>query len=201
MHQADREQLHHFARVVLVGTDVARRVGLLVLDVAEIDAHRRMQGHVFDQRAVVAEGVAAEHVVPARERPGLVGQRAVLARDDEDLAQRERDALAQLIGRQRKAATRVGRADGVDGPDLDPGRIGDVVVAFGLRRQGFDPVEVGHLQRNWLRELFCQPRIDAERAQARDVGRRRSEGGACEETRRGLVALRRIAAPLETVGE
>ena len=57
-HEPDREQLHQLARVVLVGTDVARGVGLLVAEHRQVHAHRRMQRHVLHQLAEVAEGVA-----------------------------------------------------------------------------------------------------------------------------------------------
>ena len=67
--QPDGEELHHFAGVVLVRRlrELAGRVEalLVVADVRQVDAHHRVQRHVLQQLAEVAEGVAGQHVVVA----------------------------------------------------------------------------------------------------------------------------------------
>ena len=68
LEQPDREQLHELARIVLVGPDVACGVGLAVAEHRQVDAHGRVQRHVLQQLAEVAEGIRRERVVVARRR-------------------------------------------------------------------------------------------------------------------------------------
>ena len=94
--QADREELHELARVVLVGADIELRVRLPVPQHREIDAHHRVQRDLLDQLAEIAEGVARERVVVVREADRIpVGERDL--RGDQDLRQRPCHALAQLV--------------------------------------------------------------------------------------------------------
>ena len=78
--QTDREQLHHLARVVLVGHAARRGVLLLVVQVREVHAHHRMQRDVLQQVAEVAECAARERVqVPGH--AARVDRHAVVAID------------------------------------------------------------------------------------------------------------------------
>ena len=97
--EADREELHHLAREVLVGHAAGHRIGLLVAQVREVDAHHRAGRDRLEQRAVVAERVLAEQVHVIGQPVGGRGDRAALGRNDDDLRQRELHALAQLVRR------------------------------------------------------------------------------------------------------
>ncbi len=90
-HGADGEQLQHLAGIVLV-----RHLAAAAQHV-EVDAHRRMQGHILQEVAEVAESVPAEHVeIAGCGRPGVLD--AVIGdRDHHELQQRIRYALAQLV--------------------------------------------------------------------------------------------------------
>ncbi|MBK8741261.1 MAG: hypothetical protein IPM02_17850 [Betaproteobacteria bacterium] len=95
LHQPDREQLHDFARVVFVRLEARGRVLLVITQHVEVVTHRRMQRQVLEQRPVIAEGVAVEHVHPRRQRPGVLVRRDI--GHDHDLGERERDPRAQLV--------------------------------------------------------------------------------------------------------
>ena len=115
--EADREELHELARVVLVGPDVARRVRLLIAEHREVHAHHRMQRHVLDQRAEIAEGVCARACRSSR-RARTDSRRRADLRDHHDLRERERDALAQLV----VAVQRVLEPD-VEALHVEPGHV------------------------------------------------------------------------------
>ena len=99
--QADGEELHHFARVVLIG--IGGGVALVVAQHGEELAHHGIEGHILEQLAEVSEGVGAQHVVVVglAARHALNG-RGVVAGDDEHLRERVLDALAQLVGRGQR---------------------------------------------------------------------------------------------------
>ena len=59
--EADGEELHHFARIVFVG--IGGGVAFVVAEHGEELTHHRAQSHILQQRAEVAEGIVAEHVV------------------------------------------------------------------------------------------------------------------------------------------
>ena len=59
--EADGEELHDFARVVLVG--IGGGVAFVVAEHGEHLAHHRVEGHVLKQCAEVAEGILAQQVV------------------------------------------------------------------------------------------------------------------------------------------
>ena len=132
LYQPDREQLHELAGVILVGADVARRVGLPVAEHVEERAHRRVQGHVFHQLAEVTERSAGEQVVIIRGRKRHLEQFAVL-RHNHDLRKREGNALAQLIGRAHRM--------------LEPDVLARVVEHPGTLRDGVFGLHGGQLQR------------------------------------------------------
>ena len=165
--QADREELHHLARVVLVGNAGAGL--LLVAQPREVQAHHRMQRNVLDQLPVVAEGVAGQRVVVGRDAARRVGHRAVVERDHEDLRQREAHALAQLV---------------LAGRGLLPPRLVELVLAGGLagghqrgshRVVGLSVLDLGR------RELLVEPGGVADAHQAVDVRLRGAEGGLLKE--------------------
>jgi hypothetical protein len=93
--QADGEQLQQFAREVLVGAATGRR--LVAVGQVQVLAHLRTDGHLAQQRAVVAEGVAAQQLQVGRRLLGVV---VLVHRDHDDLAQRVGHPLAQLVGRR-----------------------------------------------------------------------------------------------------
>ena len=89
-----------------------RGVRLLISEVTEVDAHRRVQRDGLEQIAVIAERVLLEEVVEIRhadllhrERLGPVGQ-------DENLAERKGHALPQRIGQhcRRRVGPQLRRA-------------------------------------------------------------------------------------------
>ena len=177
--EPDREQLHELAGVILVGPDVARRVGLPVAEHVEERSHRRVQGDVFDQLAEVTERAAGEQVVVVRGRKRHLEQLAVL-RDDHDLRKREGDALAQLIGSAHRM--------------LEPDVLARVVQQPGTLRDGVFGLHHGQLQRRRDRHLFVDPACIGlarvtERDQPVDLRARRAERRLVQEAE-GLTACR-----------
>ncbi len=65
---ADREELHHLPRVVLVRRDRSCGVRLVVVDHVEVMAHCRIERQVPEDRPVVREGVRKEQVQVRRHR-------------------------------------------------------------------------------------------------------------------------------------
>ena len=103
--EADREELHDLARVVLVGEDLDA-VPLLVVrvrlvaPVREVAPHQRVVRHLAQHVAERAERVADENVVVVRPDLLLVPPRlGALLAEHEDLRERPRDALPQLVVR------------------------------------------------------------------------------------------------------
>ena len=95
LHQTDREELHDLARIILVGGDGA--ASFLVLKMAEVDAHERAVGHLFQHGPVGSEGVRREHVPVGCGAVVIVVYGCVVLRDDDDLGKGESHALAQLV--------------------------------------------------------------------------------------------------------
>ncbi|OPZ09688.1 MAG: hypothetical protein BWZ07_02961 [Alphaproteobacteria bacterium ADurb.BinA280] len=93
LHQSNRKQLQHFACVVLVRHAPGRRVFLVVAEHVEVIAHRWLQGHISQQRAIVAKRVLVERVHPEGECVGVLIRGDV--RYHHDLGQGECDAGAQ----------------------------------------------------------------------------------------------------------
>jgi hypothetical protein len=91
---ADREELKDLAGVVFVRRDVRRRRRGVVVDHVEVAAHRRVQGQVVEDLPIVLEGVVQEHVQVRRH---LAGLRDLEPRNNEDLVEREGDALTELV--------------------------------------------------------------------------------------------------------
>jgi hypothetical protein len=137
-------------------------------------AHRGMQRHRFEQIAVVAEGVAREGVVVVPQREGLEHEGGVAVRHHLHLRQRERDALAQLVIVGERGVAGIGQLRGMDEVGLKPRLL---VHALGLA----DPLQIRQLQRSRRGELFLQPRLDAELAQARNVLRAAAIGRLIEQ--------------------
>ncbi len=175
LHEPDREELHQLARIVLVGSDVGRGIGLLVAEHAQVDAHRGMQRDGFDQLAVIAKPPRREQIVVGGQRIRLVAERADL-RHDHDLRQRERDALAQLVG----------AGHGVAEPDVDA--IAVQVLDVLRHRQR---LYMRQLERRGAQELLVDPRFVAERNDAVRFGLRGAHRGLVEEPERvGLADAR-----------
>ncbi len=177
--EADREKLHHFARVVLVGHPVARRILLLVAQVREVQAHHRMKRDVLEQLAIVSESVPAEHVEIGSDAAPELGDGRVLQRHHEDLRQRERHSPAQLV------LTRGG---------LPPERVHHVAVVQVLaggeaRAHGVD-VRLVRAARH--EELVLQPGAVAVGPNLVDLGLGRTERGLIEEARRVRGGRQRI---------
>ena len=168
--QADREQLHHLARIVFVGLAAGGRVALVVVQKAQVSAHRGRLRDEGEQVAVVAEGVGFEPVEKRARREAAIGQHDSVQRDHEDLAQRQRDPLAQHIGaRDQLAPHRARDARAVDAGEV--GRRGLVVV-------GAHPVDMALAARQ--RVLLIDPALHAERANVLDVGCCSTEGRLAE---------------------
>ena len=97
--QADGKQLHDLPGVILIRVGIELRVGLGVVDVAEVDTHGRVQGHRPQQVTEIAEGMGQQGVLVVAEGVGKGRQRIVLVRYHQDFAEREGDPLAQHIRR------------------------------------------------------------------------------------------------------
>ncbi len=169
--ETDGEELHHLARVVLVGHAIARRVLLAVAQVRQVEAHHRMERDLIEELAVVAEGVPAEHVEIGSDAALELGDGRVLERDHEDLRQRERDTPAQLILARR---------------GFPPERIHHVAVVEALtggeaRAHGVDVCLVRAARHE---ELILEPGAVAVRFDFVDLGFGRAERGLIEEARR-----------------
>ena len=94
--EADGEQLHDLAGVVLVG--IGGGVAFVVAEHVEELTHHRAQGHVLKELAEVAEGVLAQHVVVTGFAAGhALDGRGVVAGDDEQLAQGVLHSFPQLV--------------------------------------------------------------------------------------------------------
>ena len=95
--QADGEKLHDLARVIFIGHHFAVFVRFLVLQIGEIDRHRRAVGDVFKRLAKVAEGAGGHDVHIIGHGDGPVLKLRVVIGSDQDLRQCETNALAQLV--------------------------------------------------------------------------------------------------------
>ena len=60
--QAEREQLHQFARVILVGLRAGRGVGLAVAQERQERSHRRIRRDRVHELAEIAERIVEQHV-------------------------------------------------------------------------------------------------------------------------------------------
>jgi hypothetical protein len=125
----------------------------LVAHVRQVDTHHRAEGDVFEQVAVVAEGVAVQDVEVLPIGTAMLVQVAVGQRDHEDLVQRIGHAPAQLVGRGGGAAPEalgqpgggVARATGPPGIALVELGL-DVVGELGLVGNGDLVVDPAHVR-------------------------------------------------------
>jgi hypothetical protein len=179
--QANREQLHDLARIVLVGHTTALRVFLLVAQVGQVQPHHRMQADVFQQRTVVAEGVGGEHVVVRSHSARVVGHRAVTERDHEDLRERKGHPLTQLV---------------LAGHRLSPPGFEEVILAdiafVGRRPFSLAAVHVVAMQAARAAELVFDPARVAELSHRRDLDLGGTETGLVKEAGRLGVGRRPI---------
>ncbi len=176
LQESDREQLLDLARVVLVGADVVRRVRLAVPEHAQVAPHDRALRDVLEQRAVVAQAVLHEHVVVPGHAQRVGAERRGDVRDDEDLAQREGHALAQLVGFRQHVL-----------PPLLQARF--LAEAHAVRRER---CERRTLERGRAQALFLEPGRVADHREALDLAGGRAKGRAREEARRLHLTGRRI---------
>ena len=95
--QADREQLHHLARIVLVRLTAARVLLEIAAGIEEI-AHRCIERERFEQLAEVAEGMRREHIPIGGYQARGIERREGGEGHDEHFRQRERHSLAHLVG-------------------------------------------------------------------------------------------------------
>ena len=98
--EPDREELHDLARIVLVGHRPRALGGeRLVLKEGEVVRHGRRVRGLAQHVAVRAEGVAHKDVVEVDPGLGIPVPEAVAAlANHDDLRERPRDTLAQLVG-------------------------------------------------------------------------------------------------------
>ena len=174
--QADGEELHDFAGVVLVGRGAGDGVGFGVTQGAEVAAHRRVEGDVFEEGAEVAEGAVAEEIVVVGDGFSLVVAAEAHVGDDEDLAEGEGDALAKLVGSGEGVfeprGLAVVRVDGVPIAETLGAAIG---VAVGDRGRAVRGKRQGHLRGD--------PGVDTAAGEGVDFGLSGSEGGLGEQAR------------------
>ncbi len=154
----DGEQLHQLARVILVGERARGGISHGVVGHVEILAHGWTQRHVAHDLPVIGKRVGQQHVL---EQNHILVPDQLLERRYEDLAERERDSLAQLI--------RISHGVGQE-----------------MRRHpalaGCNGVVIGNLRQV---ELLRQPALEAERLHVGGVARRGAESGLFEEPPRG----------------
>ena len=99
LQQADGEELHQLAGVILVGDRAGRRVRLPVAGEGQIIAHRRRWSRSLCSKvAEIAERIVEQHVDIGGDRELPPGQVDAVDADDEEIEQRHADALAQLVG-------------------------------------------------------------------------------------------------------
>ncbi len=97
-HQTDGEELHDLTGVVFVRENVHAAAGVLgaVAQMGEVDAHHRAVAHALEQVAILAERAVGQHVPVIGSAVVAGGHRAVVFRDDHDLAQGGGHALTHL---------------------------------------------------------------------------------------------------------
>ncbi len=165
---AHREELEQFAGVIL------RRRRLVAVGHVEIVAHISEHRHAGENVAEIAEGIVEEDLVERGDARGRI--HFGFGRDDH-LAEREGDALAELIGRHHgigveahrnwRAREMLARADGVAaGAEIAADFGGE--VGIGAAAGG---------------ELLVEPAVHAELLDPRDQSRRRTEARLFGEAR------------------
>ena len=158
--QADGEQLHQLARVILVGPGVAGWVGLVVVPHVQVLAHGGAERDIFHQRAEVREGIVLQDLQVRHQLCGRIFLDG--GNHEHSLAQREGHALAQLIlavnGVGEKTRLHLIDAEGCGG---------------GVRIRG-----------NGRRELFVQVSVQPHRLYVRNRRRVGTKRSLVEEARR-----------------
>ncbi len=158
------------------------QIRLLVAKHVEIRAHRRVQGHVFEELTEVAERAASKQVVVVRRREGHLEERTVLG-DDQDFRQRESNPLPQLIGRAHRM--------------LEPGVLSRLVEQPGTLDRRVPGLHGRQLQGRLEGELFVDPALVriarvAECDQPIDFSLRRPERRLGQEAERIRARKRRL---------
>ncbi len=168
--KSDGEQLHDFARVVLVRAGVQHRVRLVVMHHVEVIAHGWVKGDVLEQLSKIAEGILGQQIPVGRHAFRMIIHGVAVAGDDHELTQREGDALAQLVRR-------------ID-HGVPPRLLELVVTRIGIGRQGRDRL-INSRQRRCGRgvELLAQEIDEALLLQLRQERVGRAEGRLSQKTR------------------
>ena len=169
--ESHREELHDFARVVLVGLMAGRWIGLLVAHHAEVGAHHGAERDLLEQFAVIPKRVVQQQVVVARRAFVVDVERAKLG-DDEDLAQRESHPLPELIGGGQRVLP----------PGLVAGRLPAVVAVPGFEF-GASMLDVGEMMGRGQRHLRINPGAEGRGLHLCQVGLLRPKSRLGEETR------------------
>ena len=173
--EPDGEKLHDLAGVVLVGRGAGDGIGFAVAEGAEVVAHHRVKGDVFEESAEVAEGALAKDIVVVGDGLGLIVAAEAHVGDDEDLAEGVGDALAKLVGSGEGVfeprGLAVGRVNGVPIGEARAAAVGGAVVAHG--------VLVGGVGQG---DLSGDPRVEVAAGEGVDLGFLRAESGLGEET-------------------
>ena len=178
--QPDGEQLHDLSGEILIGIAVDRGIRLLVAGMAEIHAHRGMEGDIEQQVAVVAEGVADQGIVVVRHRLRFFFQLRVPAGDHEDLGQGEGDALTELVRCPDGVA---GEGGGDVVPEEELVQIAVVVGRVDARSVGvrLDRPDVGGKEAGREGNLPVDPALVAKLTDLGDRSGDRAEGGLHQE--------------------
>ena len=89
--------MHDLARIVFIGKGIAIEIGFTVIDVTQIEAHRRVKTDCTQQILEIAETVYQQGVVETGESKRVILELTSL-RDHKQLAECIGGELSQLIG-------------------------------------------------------------------------------------------------------
>ena len=171
--EAEREQLHQLARIILVGDGAGRAIGLLVAEEGQERRHRRIGRDRVEQCAIIAERIVHQHVDVGGGGELLPVEVHAADSDDQHVEQRHPDALTQLVGLGDHLAPhrRVESGLGID--------VGGDVIAVGDQPI---PVRGRTRQRELVvdpsREAAADHRVD-RRARRAHAGLREKAAGLC----------------------
>ena len=151
---------------------------------AEIAPHHRRLGHLFQQRPVVAEGIARQDVPVFGDAEMVTAQRIGAIRHHQHLGQREGHALTQLVRSERRG--------------VEPAIHALALPERRWRRQCREHVEIGARGCGRRRDLLVDPALVTAAAELRDAGATGPERGLGQEARGLVVARRHEITRLET---
>ncbi len=99
--QPDREELHHLARIILIGLATGGLVFLKVALGVEVHAHAGIERDMLEQVAEIAEGAIDQQIPP--------GGHDVRRPEAVDRIERDHEELRQRIGRAQPELARLGQ--------------------------------------------------------------------------------------------